>query len=260
LTSEDTVSQRVLRAKRTLRERERGYEPPSAAELPERVGAVLGVLYALLNEGHTAASGRLIRAELLEETLRLGRLVCDLVPEQSEAFGLLALVAFTCARSQARVDAEGAPILLAQQDRAQWDRRLVREGLIALECARSLAGRGSYVLQAEISALHIKATTWDSTDWDGIVELYDALTRIDESPVVALNRAIALSMRDGPREGLVALSRLESKLASYHLFFATRADLLERLGRDGRADLRKALELATNDAERLLLERRLRGG
>jgi RNA polymerase sigma-70 factor (ECF subfamily) len=260
LTSEDTISQRILRAKRTLRECERGYEPPSQAELPERVGAVLGVLYALINEGHTAASGALTRVALLAEAVRLGRLVCDLVPVEPEAFGLLALAAFSSARSQARVDAEGVPILLAQQDRTQWDHRLIREGLIALQRARSLGGPGPYVLQAEIAAVHITAPTWDGTDWDDIVNLYEAITRIDASPVVALNRAIALSMRDGPRKGLAALSGLESKLASYHLFFATRADLLEKVGRDGRADLRKAIALSTNDAERRLLERRLRSG
>ncbi|MEQ1566561.1 MAG: sigma-70 family RNA polymerase sigma factor [Myxococcota bacterium] len=258
LTSENTISQRILRAKRTIHQSGRGYEPPTEAELPARVGAVLGVVYALINEGHTASDGQLTRSDLLQEALRLGHLLGDLMPEHPEVFGLVALAAFTSARSRS-VDGDGAPVLLAQQDRAQWDRRLVREGLIALHRARSLGRPGPYVLQAEIAAVHITAPSWEDTDWDAVVKLYDALVHLQRSPVVALNRAIALSMRDGAPAGLDALSSLESNLEGYHLFFAARAELLERVGRDGRADLRRALELVTNDPDRRLLERRLRG-
>jgi len=256
--SEDTVSQRILRAKQTLEDERVRYDVPARDELGARVAAAIGVVYAMFNEGHIGRSGALMRLDLQAEALRLGRLLCDLVPGEPEAFGLVAMMAFGAARVATRVDAEGLPVLLDAQDRATWNRELLREGLMALARARSLGGRGPCVLQAEIAAQHVTAPTWEATDWASIVALYDALAAGTPSPIVGLNRAIALAMRDGPAAGLAALGELERPLADYHLFYATRADFLERAGRDGRADLRKALALATNEAEKRLLERRLR--
>ncbi len=256
--SEATVSQRILRAKQTLEDERVTYASPARDEVGERVSAAAGVLYAMFNEGHTARSGELMRLDLQAEALRLARALCDLVPREPEAFGLLAMMAFAAARARTRVDAEGAPILLDAQDRSRWTKELVREGLMALQHARSLGGRGPYVLQAEIAAAHVTAPAWESTDWRAIVARYDELAAIAPSPIVGLNRAIALAMRDGPDAGLRALRDLERALADYHLFYATRADLLRRAGKDPRPDLRKALALVANEGERRLLERRLR--
>jgi len=256
VTSDATVSQRILRAKQTLEENAVAYATPEPAELGARVGAVLGVLYAMYNEGHTAHTGPLVRLDLQAEALRLARVVCDLVPREPEAFGVLAIMAFGAARARTRVDADGLPILLSAQDRSQWNKELVREALMALQRARSLGGRGPYVLQAEIAAVHVTAPTWESTDWHRIVSLYDALAEIAPSPIVALNRAIAVSMRDLPA-GLAALGDLARPLADYHLFHAAHADMLERAGGDPLPALRRALALATNDGERRLLERRI---
>ena len=258
--AEATVSQRILRAKQTLEERRVQYAIPGRDELGARIDAVAGVVYAMFNEGHTSRTGELMRLDLQAEALRLGRLLCDLVPREPEAFGLVAMMAFSAARAHTRVDAEGLPILLDAQDRSKWNKELVREGLMALQRARSLGGRGPYVLQAEIAAAHVTAPTWESTDWATIVARYDALAAITASPIVALNRAIAVSMLEGPAAGLAALGALERSLADYHLFYATRAELLDRAGKDPRSDLRKALSLATNDGERRLLERRLTKG
>lgn len=255
--SEATVSQRILRAKETLEEKKVAYAIPNKDELEARVATALGVVYAMFNEGHTARSGELMRLDLQAEALRLGRLLADLVPQEPEAFGLLAIMTFSAARASTRVDADGMPILLDAQDRSKWSKELVREGLMALQRARSLEGGGPYVLQAEIAATHVTAPTWESTNWAAIIARYDALARITPSPIVALNQAIAVSMCEGPRAGLAALKALERPLADYHLFYATRADLLERAGKDPRADLRKAITLVTNDGERRLLERRL---
>ncbi len=256
--SEATVSQRILRAKQTLAERDVPYAIPERDELGARVSAVLGVVYAMFNEGHIARHGELMRLDLQAEALRLGRLLSDLVPLEPEVFGTVAVMAFSSARADARVDADGVPILLSAQDRSTWDHELLREGLMALARARGLGGRGPYVLQAEIAAVHVTAPAWSDTDWSAIVELYDALAAVAPSPIVMLNRAVALSMRDGPSAGLEALRPLERPLADYHLFYATRADFLERAGKDPRPDVRKALSLVTNDGERRLLERRLR--
>ena len=219
--------------------------------------AAFGVVYAMFNEGHTGRSGELMRLDLQAEALRLGRLLCDLVPREPEAFGLVAIMAFSAARAGARVDADGVPVLLSAQNRSSWDKEMLREGLMALARARGIGGRGPYVLQAEIAAVHVTAPTWDRTDWARIIALYDALDALAPSPIVALNRAIAVSMRDGPTSGLAALRDLAHALADYHLFYATRADFLDRAGRDPRADLRRAIALATNEGERSLLERRL---
>jgi RNA polymerase sigma-70 factor (ECF subfamily) len=256
--SEATVSQRILRAKQTLDEKKVGYAIPERDELAERVSAVLGVVYAMFNEGHTGRTGPLMRLDLQAEALRLARLLCDLVPGEAEAFGALAIMAFGAARAHTRVDDEGLPILLAAQDRSRWNRELLREGLMALRRARSLGARGPYVLQAEIAAAHVTAPTWESTEWATILAAYDALAEVSPSPVVALNRAVAASMLAGPTAGLAALRELERPLADYHLFYATRADMLERAGGDPRADLETAISLTMNDGEKRLLERRLR--
>ncbi|MBS2028522.1 MAG: RNA polymerase subunit sigma-24 [Deltaproteobacteria bacterium] len=258
MTTEPTISQRIRRAKQTLEETHVKYEIPERGELAARVSAVLGVAYAIFNEGHTAQSGALMRLDLQAEALRLTRMLCDLVPREPEAFGALAIMAFGAARAHTRVDDEGLPILLDAQDRSRWNRELLREGLMALRRAHSLGGRGPYVLQAEIAAAHVTAPTWASTDWAAILAAYDALAEVSPSPIVSMNRAIAVSMLDGPSAGLEALRSLERPLADYHLFYSTRANLLERAGLDSRADLEKAISLATNDAERRLLERRLR--
>jgi len=255
--SEDTISQRILRARQTIEEKRLSYATPERDELAERVSAVLGVVYALFNEGHTGTIGPLMRLDLQAEGLRLGRLLCDLVPGDPEVFGLFAMMAFGAARASTRVDADGVPILLAAQDRAAWNRELLREGLMALARARSIGARGPYTLQAEIAAAHVTATAWEHTDWGRIVALYDGLSTLVASPIVLLNRAIAVSMRDGPSAGLAALAELEGPLADYHLFYAARADFIERAGKDPSRDLRKALSLVTNQGERRLLERRL---
>jgi RNA polymerase sigma factor (sigma-70 family) len=257
LCSEATVSQRILRAKQTIEGANAPYAIPERRELDERVTAVLGVAYAMFNEGHIARTGALMRLDLQAEALRLGRLLCDLLPREPETFGLLALMVSSAARAKTRVDEEGNPILLSAQDRSKWDRELLREALMARERARSLGGRGPYVLQGEIAAAHATAPTWESTDWGAIVALYDELDAVAESPIVKLNRAIALSMHRGPAAGLDALKEVARDLDGYHLFYATRADLLERAGKDPRRDLEKALALATNDAERRLLRDRL---
>ena len=256
--SEATVSQRILRAKQTIEDKSLGYARPEHKDLGERVGAALAVLYAMFNEGHTGRSGPLMRLDLQSEALRLARLLCDLVPREPEAFGTLAIMAFGAARAHTRVDDEGLPILLASQDRSRWNRELLREGLMALRRARSLGGRGPYVLQAEIAAAHVMAPKWESTDWATIVAAYDELAEVSPSPVVALNRAVAVSMHAGPSAGLVALTALERPLADYHLFYAARADMVERAGGDPQPDLERAISLAMNEGEKRLLERRLR--
>ena len=257
VTTPATISQRILRAKQTISEQALELELPRKDQLGERVTAVLGVVYALFNEGHVARTGELVRLDLQAEALRLARLLGDLLPLEPEVFGLLAVVAFGAARAATRSDGDGVPILLADQDRARWHRGLIREAVIALFRARRLGGRGAYVLQAELAAAHVVAPSWDRTNWTAIVALYDELVAVAPSPIVSLNRAVAIAMRDGAEHGLAALGGLERPLASYHLFYATRAELLERAGQDGRTDLERALELVTNDGERKLLERRL---
>jgi RNA polymerase sigma factor (sigma-70 family) len=257
VSSEDTISQRVLRAKETIEKKRLAYALPARNELPERVGAALGVVYAMFNEGHTSKSGPLMRLDLQAEALRLGLLLGELVPREPEVLGLTAIMAFGAARAQTRVDEEGVPILLSAQDRARWNRALLREGLTALQRARSLGGRGFYVLQAEIAACHVTAPSWRETDWEKILGVYDELFALVRSPIVALNRAIAVSMCRGPEAALRELAPIETPLSTYHLFYATRADFMERTGRDARVDLRRAFELATNEGERKLLARRL---
>ena len=257
LSPEKTIAQRITRAKKTIEEEHLPYEVPERAHLPERLASVLAVVYLVFNEGHTTRQGPLMRLDLQAEALRLGRQLCDLLPNEPEVFGLFALIALALARAATRADEQGELLLLSEQDRARWDRPMIKEGLMALQRARRLGGRGSYVLQAEIAACHTTAETWDGTDWKRILGCYDELLALSPSPVVALNRAVAVSMRDGPAEGLAALAELEAPLASYHLFYALRADFRRRLGHDARDDYRRALDLASNEAERSFLRRKI---
>jgi RNA polymerase sigma-70 factor (ECF subfamily) len=257
LSPEKTIAQRITRAKKTIEEERLPYQVPERAELPERLTSVLAVVYLIFNEGHTTREGPLMRLDLQAEALRLGRLLCDLLPNEPEVFGLFALIALSFARAATRTDERGELLLLSEQDRSRWDRPTIKEGLMALQRARRLGGRGSYVLQAEIATCHTTAQTWDTTDWRLILTAYDDLLALMPSPVVALNRAVAVCMHDGPAEGLAALAELEAPLASYHLFYALRADFRRRLGQDARDDYRRALELAGNESERSFLRRRI---
>jgi RNA polymerase sigma-70 factor (ECF subfamily) len=245
VTTEETISQRILRAKQSLA----GLEYSDSQE----PSGALGVVYAMFNEGHIASSGPLLRLDLQAEALRLARIVCDSLPREPEAFGLLAIILFGAARAGTRVDDEGLPVLLEAQERARWNRPLIREALIALRRARSLGGQGPYVVQARIAAVHIVAPRYEDTDWDAILALYSLLP---STPIVELNRAVAIGVRDGAKAGHAALTRIAG-LEKSHLFYAVRADFERRLGRDPRSDLERALALVTNDGERRLLERRL---
>jgi len=257
LCPETTIAQRIVRAKRTIDEKQLPYEVPGRAELPERVASVLAVVYLVFNEGHTSRAGALMRLDLQREALRLARLLCDLLPDEPEVFALFALIAFGCARSATRTDGRGELVLLSEQDRSRWDRSLIKDGLVALERARRIGSRASYVLQAEIAACHAIAPAWDETDWVAILDAYDELYALDPSPVVALNRAVALCMHEGPAAALAALAELEEPLSRYHHFYATRADFRRRLGLDATDDYQRALELAENDDERRFLRRKL---
>ena len=254
-----TMAQRIVRAKRAIEGVDYAVPPPT--QMRERIGAVVEVIYLIFNEGHTAREGGLVRLDLHAEALRLGRLLTDLVPRQPAVYGLVAMMAFAAARASTRTDDAGVLLLLSEQDRSRWNLDLIEEGLLALRRARTLGGDDDrYVLQAEIAACHATARTWEATEWTRILELYDALLELTHSPIVALNRAVAVSMVDGPEAALVELDELARVLDSYHLFYATRADFLRRAGRDARADYKRALALATNDSERAFLERRLSEG
>lgn len=257
LCPEKTISQRITRAKKAIEERQLPYEVPERSELPERLAPVLAVVYLVFNEGHTTRQGPLMRLDLQTEALRLARLLCDLLPNESEVFGLFALIALSLARANARADEQGELLLLSEQDRSLWDRRAIKEGLLALQRARRLGRAGAYAVQAEISACHATAATWADTDWRRILRLYDELSALTPSPIVALNRAVAVCMQRGPAAGLEALSELAEALANYHLFFSLRADFRSRSGQDARDDYLRALALASNESERKFLRRKI---
>ena len=259
LAAEATVAQRIVRAKRTLAEANVPFEIPRREELPERLSAVLGVVYLVFNEGYAASTGDdWIRPALCEEALRLGRVLAGLMPDESEVHGLVALMEIQASRLHARIGADGEPILLLDQDRSRWDRLLIGRGLAALERAQRLGGAlGPYALQAAIAACHARAVTAADTDWVRIVALYDALAQLAPSPVVELNRAVAVSMAFGPQVALerVDALRCEPKLAGYHLLPSVRGDLLFKLGREpeARVEFERAAALAGNGRERALL-------
>ena len=262
IVPEATIAQRLVRAKRTIRERGLGWELPEGPELAERLPAVLAVVYLIFNEGYAAHAGDdLVRHDLCAEALRLGRMLDELAPGEPEVLGLLALMELQASRATARTDRDGDLVLLADQDRRRWDRAAIGRGLGLLDRAARLGRPGPYQLQAAIAACHTRAAAWDETDWGAIVRHYDALARIAPSPVVELNRAVAIGLAHGPAEGLAALDAVDqAALGAYHLLPAARADLLRRLGRwaQAAAAYRRALTLVDNPRERRFLEERLR--
>ena len=261
LTAAPTLAQRIVRAKAKIRDARIPYQVPSRAELPERLDAVLHVVYLVFTEGYSASSGEsLTRADLAAEAIRLGRLLVELLPEP-EAMGLLALMLLHEARRAARATPDGELILLADQDRSLWDSALIAEGTALVERALRSRRFGPYALQAAIAAVHAEAASPAETDWAQIVGLYDVLARADPSPVVQLNRAVAVAMRDGPAAGLHLIDTLLSRreLAAYYLAHSARADLCRRLGRtaEARSGYERALALARQEPERRFLARRL---
>jgi RNA polymerase sigma-70 factor (ECF subfamily) len=262
LTTAPTLAQRIVRAKAKICDEGIPYEVPSSEELPLRLNAVLQVVYLVFNEGYFSSSGEsLTRAEISEEAIRLGRLLLELLPEP-EVMGLLALMLLQESRRAARTSPEGDLILLEDQDRSRWDRKRITEGVALVERALSSRRFGPYTLQAAIAAVHSEAATAAATDWPQIVALYDELARIAPSPVVDLNRAVAVALRDGPEAGLRLIDALlaRGELQDYHLAHAARADLCRRLGRgaEARSSYERALALSRMEPERRFLERRLR--
>src|SRR5881409_1743881 len=262
LVPEPTVAQRIVRAKRTLREARVPFEVPRGAELTTRLSSVLEVLYLIFNEGYSATAGDdWVRPALSEDALRLGRILAELAPDDPEVHGLVALMEIQASRLKARVGPAGEPVLLLDQDRARWDQLLVRRGLAALERAQQLAGAlGPYALQAAIAACHARARTPEETDWTRITALYDALAQLTPSPIVELNRGVAYGMAFGPAAGLEIVDPLtaDPQLAGYHLLPSVRGDLLAKLGRfdEARAEFERAAGLTRNTREReLMLER-----
>jgi RNA polymerase sigma-70 factor (ECF subfamily) len=252
-----------VRAKAKIRDAAIPYQVPEADELPERLDSVLRVIYLVFNEGYSASSGQtLTRVDLSGEAIRLGRLLVDLLPEP-EAIGLLALMLLHESRRAARATPSGEIILLADQDRSLWNREQIREGSALVTRALATRSVGPYVLQAAIAAVHAEAVTAAATDWNEIVGLYDVLLRADPSPVIELNRAVAVAMRDGPAAGLALVDAIlaRGELADYHLAHAARADLCRRLGKtdDARASYQRAIALARQEPERRFLEQRVAG-
>ncbi len=263
LSTPPTVAQRIVRAKAKIRDARIPYQVPSREDLPHRLDTVLHVIYLVFNEGYSASSGgTLTRHDLSSEAIRLGRLLVELLPEP-EAMGLLGLMLLHESRRQARTTAKGELVLLVDQDRSLWSREQIAEGVALVERVLSSRRFGPYTLQAAIAAVHAEAPTAAATDWAQIVGLYDVLARADPSPVVALNRAAAIAMRDGPEAGLALIDAIlaRGELEDYHLAHSARADLCRRLGRtaEARASYQRALALARQEPERRFLQRRLEG-
>ena len=261
LVSEATVAQRIVRAKRKIVSAGIPYRVPEGGELAGRLDGVLSVLYLMFNEGYLSRGGRFaMRRDLAEDALWLTRLVDKLLPDQPEVLGLLALMKLHLARSAARFDAAGEMVLLPDQDRTLWDRGAIADGIALLDRAGAMGRTGPYQVQAAIAAIHAEAPSWGTTDWHQIVLLYDILQRLADSPVVRLNRAVALSQFVGPGIALGEVNDLAIELGDYHLFHSTRAELLDQVGEPGlaREARLRALELCQNPAERSLLERKLR--
>lgn len=262
LVPEATISQRIVRAKRMLSGSGLAYETPCGEALSERLASVLEVIYLIFNEGYLAARGdEWLRPQLCDEALRMGRVLAGLAPDEPEVHGLVALMDLNAARARARIDANGDPILLMDQDRALWDRSQIRRGLRALERARELGGAGRfYALQAAIAACHVTAETAADTDWRCIAQLYAELARLVRSPIIELNRAVAVGMAEGPQAGLDVLDEIgpAPALSAYHHLPAVRGDFLQKLGRlaEARHAFEAAAHLATNGRERALMERR----
>ncbi|MET0623454.1 MAG: RNA polymerase sigma factor, partial [Pyrinomonadaceae bacterium] len=265
LVPEPTVAQRIVRAKRALSEARVPFETPRGAELAARLASVLEVVYLIFNEGYSATAGEdWVRPALCEEALRLGRVLAELAPREPEVHGLVALMEIQASRLRARIGPAGEPILLLDQNRARWDHLLIRRGLAALARAEGLGGEsGPYALQAAIAACHARARTPEETDWARIAELYAALAQLSPSPVVELNRAVAVAMASGPAAGLEIVEALaeEPSLKSYHLLPSVRGDLLAKLGRfdEARGEFERAAALTRNERERALLRARAAG-
>jgi RNA polymerase sigma factor (sigma-70 family) len=269
VTPEPTIAQRIVRAKKTIADEKVPFEVPRRDELGPRLSSVLEVIYLIFNEGYAATAGDdVMRPALCDEALRLGRVLVGLVPQEAEAHGLVALMELHASRAAARVDAEGAPVILTEQNRARWDRLLIRRGLANLERAEQLgrangAPRGFYTLVAAVSACHARAAVAEQTDWAAIAAIYAELHELTRSPIVELNRAMAIAMGEGPAAGLVIIDalRADPALASYHLLPAARGDLLARLGRsdEAKAEFARAASLTKNERERALLRKRAEG-
>ena len=259
LTPEPTIAQRIVRAKRTLTEARVPFEVPRGLDRAARLSSVLEVIYLIFNEGYSATAGDdWMRPALCEDALRVGRILAELVPQEPEVHGLVALMEIQASRSKARVDAAGEPVLLLEQDRSQWDQLLIHRGFDAIERVEKLGGaNGPYALQAAIAACHARARSGEETDWARIVRLYEELERLNPSPIVALNRAVAMAMAFGPEAGLKIVDELvsEASLKAYHLLPSVRGDFLFKLGRlqEARVEFARAAELTRNARERKLL-------
>jgi predicted RNA polymerase sigma factor len=259
LTPEPTIAQRIVRAKRTLAEARVPFEVPRGLDRAARLSSVLEVIYLIFNEGYSATAGDdWMRPALCEDALRVGRILAELAPQEPEVHGLVALMEIQASRSKARVDAAGEPVLLLEQDRSQWDQLLIHRGFDAIERVEKLGGtNGPYALQAAIAACHARARSGEETDWPRIVRLYEELERLNPSPIVALNRAVAMAMAFGPEAGLKIVDDLvsEASLKAYHLLPSVRGDFLFKLGRfeEARVEFARAAELTRNARERKLL-------